>query len=109
MTDTSIGSMLSSAVTARVRATLDGVASGTKVIGASDEQKSFAAKLRDQLDAQFPTDANAATESADDIYSRAQALDLANGTGQGDALMREMDAQDAAARNRTQAKGLFDF
>ncbi|MCW2972994.1 MAG: hypothetical protein JWN72_1267 [Thermoleophilia bacterium] len=127
MATSSIGGMLSSAVTARVRATLDQVATSAPGPGRTADSVSFAKTLRDRLDASVAAQATrdgqsakdafglssstgpgaTASEDVDALWSRMQAVQTAR-FGQGDALMAQLDARDEARRTRSNA-GSFDF
>ncbi|MBC7462047.1 MAG: hypothetical protein H7287_11845 [Thermoleophilia bacterium] len=114
MASTSIGSMLSSAVTARVRTTLDQIATSAPAPGRTAESVSFAATLRDRLDATVAAQATrdgktptSTSEDVDALWTRMKAVQTAR-YGQGDALMAQLDARDDARRNRTNT-GMLDF
>lgn len=101
--------MLSARVTARVRSLLDQVATSAPGPGRTADSVSFAAKLRDQLDAataatdatRSPVSGTAAdTEGVDALWKRMQVVQAAR-YGQGDALMQQFDARDEARRTRS--------
>lgn len=106
----SIGNDLSALVSAQVQALRS---SGAGRSGATDEgtaahgSSPFDDLLAQRIAAVDPsgraraqaTPTAAGSEDVDQIWKRAQSLDLARGTGPGDAMMRQFDARDASKRD----------